>query len=112
MSNLNVLRFVLFLVSNAEDITRELTELIAFARGLIEKYKAGQVEALGAVPENLGAWFRSYEDLQAQGEEPSATDVKALGIFRDFFKFVIENPEKAIAWLELILDLVGKKAES
>ena len=109
MSNLNVLRFVLFLVSNAEDITREL---IDFARGLIEKYKAGQVEALGTVPADLEAWFRSYEDLQAQTEEPIAHDVKALGIFRDFFKFVIENPEKAIEWLELILDLIGKKAES
>jgi len=100
-------QFVFVLLRNAEDIKKQAEELVAFVRAII-----AQLKEAGALSEDRAAesFADQFPNISACAANFEPTALSGKGIFRDFIKFIISNPDKVVEWVEIIRDLFGLEA--
>lgn len=100
-------QFVFVLLSNAEDIKKQAEELVAFVRAIIAQLKEAGALSEDAAVESYAQQFPTIAECSTTFENVA---LNGSGIFRDFIKFIISNPDKVVEWVEIIRDLFGLEA--
>ena len=104
-------QFVFVLLSNAEDIKKQADELVAFVRSIVAQLKeAGALSWVLSEDDASEVLADQFPSITACAANFEPTALSGKGIFRDFIKFIISNPDKVVEWVEIIRDLFGLEA--
>jgi hypothetical protein len=104
----DVLKLLFFLSQYSADIIKTFEELKAFVELMLERWQSDGVPAMGGdlyLPDP----DQFPELVEAFANFPVESVGERGGLFRDLIKYAIENPEKIMALINLILSLTKGK---
>jgi hypothetical protein len=110
----DVLKLLFFLSQYSADILKTFEELKAFVELMLERWQSDGVPAMGSDdslllpdPEQFPELVEAFANFPV--ESVGDTVKERGGLFRDLIKYAIENPEKIMALINLILSLTKGK---
>ncbi len=106
----DVLKLLFFLSQYSADILKTFEELKAFVELMLERWQSDGVPAMGNDDSILLPDSEQFPELvEAFANFPVESVGERGGPFRDLIKYAIENPEKVMALINLILSLTKGK---